>query len=368
MKIPLHFHLVVLLLGGILFFYVLDVASLILIPLVFAALMSLFLLPLCRKLEQWNFSRGLAIASSLLVVVLGIVVIISLIYSNLISFQTDLPQMQSRSKDLVVLLQNTIAKQFQISEEQQLLWLKQNLDGLINAAGKQLNGVINSLSIYFSQLFIIPIYVFFMLYYRNIFKNFIHKIIDDQHIEKATVIENQIQTVVQKYIVGLFSVVSIIAMLNITGLVVIGVKHALFFGILAGFLTIIPYIGIFIGASLPILYALVMYDSLYIPLAVLVWFVIVQFLEGNFITPNIVGSQVSINPLVAMLALLVGGTVWGIAGMILFVPLVAICKVVLDNIPTLSPYGYLLGEGDKPAPSPEQVSFWRLWLAKLRKK
>jgi putative heme transporter len=357
-KFPLHFHLTILLLGAMLFCYVLVVGSFILIPLTFAALISLFLMPICKKLEHFRFPRWLAILVSLLLIVIVIAAILSLIYSNLRSFTADIPQMKSRTKELIVLMQNTIEAKFAISSEKQLLWLKENLDGFINAGGDIINNLLNSMTTFFSQLFIIPVYCFFLLYYRHIFKNFLHAIIDQDYKANAVKIEEQVQQVIQKYIVGLFSVIALIAVLNVAGLLAIGLPHAVFFGILAAFLTVIPYIGIAMGAALPILYALVMTDSFYYPLAVLIWFVIVQALEGNLITPNIVGSQVSVNPLVAMLALLIGGNMWGISGMILFVPLTAMLKVVLDNIPELAPYGYLLGEGEKTKAATGENSWW----------
>jgi predicted PurR-regulated permease PerM len=133
---------------------------------------------------------------------------------------------------------------------------------------------------------------------------------------------------------------------------------------LAALLTVIPYIGVFIGSLLPILYALVMTDSFFYPIAVFIWFQLVQALEGNVITPNIVGSQVSLNPLIAILSLLIGASVWGVAGMVLFTPLTAILKVFLDNIPALAAYGYLMSEGErkivvKPSKHRWIDRFWR---------
>jgi predicted PurR-regulated permease PerM len=154
---------------------------------------------------------------------------------------------------------------------------------------------------------------------------------------------DNIQNVTQDYLVGMLSVIGILAVLNTTGLLIIGLEHALFFGVFASLLAIIPYIGIIIGALPPLLFAFLLTDSLLTPVLVIAVFGTVQFLEGNFITPRIVGSKVSINPFVAMIALIVGGELWGISGMILFVPLIGILKVIFDQIPEMKPYGYLLG-------------------------
>ncbi|MBC7919965.1 MAG: AI-2E family transporter, partial [Ferruginibacter sp.] len=119
---------------------------------------------------------------------------------------------------------------------------------------------------------------------------------------------------------------------------------AFFFGALGALLTIIPYVGIVVGALLPILMALVTKDSAWYAAGVAGIFFLVQMLEGNFITPNVVGSKVSINPLAAIVGLVLGGMLWGAAGMILAMPFLAVLKVVFDSVEALEPYGYLLGD------------------------
>jgi predicted PurR-regulated permease PerM len=366
--LPVQANIVIVLLGLILFFYVLSIGANILIPLVFSFVFSLFLYPLCRKLESYKIPRPLAILICLLIVMGILSLVFWMIYENILSFSADLPQMQDRGQELVSSLQQLIEDTFKLSSENQISWLRQNLKSFANAGGQMLNGLINTTTTFLAQLFLIPVYTFFVLLYRHVFRGFLDRVFDVAHHEKVGQILVQIESVIQKYIVGLITVVSIIAVLNIVGLTMIGIKHAVFFGILAAFLTIVPYIGIFIGSLLPIVYALAMTDSFFYPVAVLIWFQVVQVLEGNVITPNIVGSQVSINPLVAMLALLIGGSLWGIAGMILFVPLTAMIKVILDNVPSLTPYGFLLSEGETKPKKSNPNSFWKKIFAWKKKK
>ena len=138
-------------------------------------------------------------------------------------------------------------------------------------------------------------------------------------------------------------VVVILGLLNAIGLWIIGLENALFFATFAALLAVIPYIGIIIGSLPAVLYALLFSGSLWMPLGVIAVFAVVQFLEGNFITPNIIGSRVSINPFMALVALIIGGQIWGIVGMIIFVPFVGILKCIFDEVEDLRPYGYLLG-------------------------
>jgi len=108
-----------------------------------------------------------------------------------------------------------------------------------------------------------------------------------------------------------------------------------------------PYIGIAIGSILPALFALATRDNYWYAIGVVAWFQVVQFLEGNLITPNIVGGKVSINPLMAVIAILLGGMLFGLAGLILALPLTAVIKVLFDAIPSMKAFGFLIGEPEK---------------------
>jgi predicted PurR-regulated permease PerM len=139
-------------------------------------------------------------------------------------------------------------------------------------------------------------------------------------------------------------VVAILAVLNSVALYMLGVKHALFFGVFAALLNIIPYIGPMLGAILPLLYTFLTMDGLFYPFSVVVLFTLIQMIEGNFLTPKIVGSNVNLNALITFTGLLAGGAIWGIIGMILIIPTMAILKRIFQLSPSSSPYAYLLGE------------------------
>ena len=191
---------------------------------------------------------------------------------------------------------------------------------------------------------LLPIFVFFMLYYKEMYQTFFRKLFERKDgVSKIDEVLDNVQDVTQNYLVGLLTVIGILAVLNTTGLMIVGLEHAIFFGVFASLMAIIPYIGIIIGALPPLLFAFLLGDSLITPVLVMAVFGTVQFLEGNFISPRIVGSKVAINPFMAMLALIIGGEIWGISGMILFVPLIGILRVIFTEIEELKPYGYLLG-------------------------
>ena len=164
--------------------------------------------------------------------------------------------------------------------------------------------------------------------------------------EAAFLRKKAIEGVIQGYISGLTLVTLIIASLNTIGLLALGIDYAIFFGMLSGVLTIIPYVGIILGALFPVLMALITKDSIWYTVGVVIVFAVVQFLEGNFITPRITGSKVSINALAAIVALLIGGKILGIAGMILAVPGIGVLKILLAHTRHLKPFVILLEDVD----------------------
>ncbi len=158
------------------------------------------------------------------------------------------------------------------------------------------------------------------------------------------IVVKKVSMVSQKYLMGIFLDVVILSVLNSTGFLILGLPHAILFGVLASMLNIIPYVGVMIGSILPILMALLTKDQMSYALGVAAVCFFVQFLDNNFITPLVVGSSVSINPLTATLVLIASAYIWGIPGMVLCLPLTGMAKVVCDHVDSLKPYGYLLGE------------------------
>lgn len=340
---PRYVKVVFALLGVFMLFHVLIIGANILIPLAASFLLALLLYPVSKKLEKWRFPRGLAILVSMLALLILLAVVLFFITNEFMGFRDELPTIQQRLEESFVNLQVFIERVFHISPESQVTWLQEKVDNLLEGSGTVIPGIISTTSGVLTSLGLIPIYIFFMLFYRDIFVDFFFKAAPLNQQSQVASMMTKIQQVIQNYLVGLFTVTVIVAILNTTSLLIIGVDHALFFGVFAALLTIIPYVGVFIGSMIPVMYSLAMTGDIWQPIWIFLAFSAVQSLEGNVITPKITGSKVSINPLAAIVALLVGGAVWGIAGMIMFVPMIAMVKVVFDHIEPLKPYGLLLG-------------------------
>ena len=306
----------------------------IIIPIAFAALFSVVLLPAARMLEP-RTGRILSILIVLLATFLVMMLITWFVINQLTDLVENLPNLQQKFYSVVEGTSQTIKQKFKISTEDQTKMLA---DGLSNLSS-YLGGLLVSTT-YLVYFFIqVPIYIFLFLFYRDKFQEFFLTLTPDSELKW----EKEVEGVVRGYISGLTIVVIIAGILNGIGLLILGIDNAIFFGFLSGTLTMIPYVGITIGASLPTIMALLTKDSIWYAVGVVAVHTFVQFLEGNFITPRITGSRISVNAMAAILALLLGGKILGIPGMILAVPAIGILKILLSYSTSLRPLVILLG-------------------------
>ena len=310
----------------------------IVVPMAFAGLFSVVLLPIESRVET-KLGRIFSILTVLLSSFLFITLISWFILSQLTSLVASLPDIEQHFTTFINDLSQSASQQFRISTEEQTQLIKDGLNNLSAYLGDLL--VSTSYLLYF--LIQVPIYIFIFLLYREKFQNFLLAIRPGStHVWK-----DEIQGVIRNYISGLMLVVLIAGTLNSIGLLALGIEHAIFFGFLSGTLTMIPYIGITIGAALPTLLAIVTKDSLWYAVGVIGVHAFVQFLAANFITPKITGSKIRINALAAIVALLIGGKIWGIAGMILAIPSTGILKILLSYSSSLKPLVILIEDKEK---------------------
>jgi predicted PurR-regulated permease PerM len=317
----------------------------IIIPLAFAALFSLVLNPVAVRIE-----RRTGKILSITIVLLGSLILLGLliwfIIGQLKGLVQSLPGLEEKFFAGVVSVNQYIEYQFNISTDEQTAMMADGLKNLSVYLGEVLYST-SYLAYFFIQ---VPIYIFLFLLYREKFREFFMTFNSSGELKW----KKDIDGVVRGYISGLTIVVLIAGTLNSIGLLLLGIEHAIFFGFLSGALTLIPYVGIALGATLPALLALITKDSAWYAVGVVGVHAIVQFLEGNFITPKITGSKISVNALAAILALLIGNLLLGIAGMILAVPAVGILKILMASSTSLKPFVILLE--DKPSePAPVVV-------------
>lgn len=323
--------------------YALAVSSSLLNPLLAAFILALALQPMATFFEIAKIPRLL---SSIFCVVLLIIVILSLVlfFSLQIGYMDfALGSFKITYNGVSGKIQHFILDKLNISLENQASLLKELYTTTLKNSASFINNTLSFTTNFLSSLVFFAISLVFMLYYRKFLVSFLFKVVCPKYHSTLRKITKKIPFVVRNYVFGLSLIIMIVAILNTVGLFILGIKNAMVFGVMAAILTLIPYIGILIGSLPPMIFALFTKDSLWYPVGVLAVFLLVQFLEGNFLTPNIVGRQISINPFAAILGLILGGSLLGLVGILFALPLLAIFKAICDEISPLKPIGYLIG-------------------------
>lgn len=311
------------------------------IPMLIGGFIAFALIPVNQWLEQKKIPRILAISLSLLTFI-GIIGLFAYLVSiQLTDLVKNLPNLQEKVN---LLLENThhfIEDKFGLNIKEQ----ESIFHNGVNNASSYISTILLSTSGVIATIVQIPVYVFLFLLYRNNFKNVLLSFFPVKKGDKKSWIQ-QVKNVIQGYVSGMSLVILTIATLNCIGLLILGIPYAIFFGVFSAVLTIIPYIGNFIGCSLPVLMALITKDSSWYAIGVIGVYMFIQFLEGNIITPKIMGNKVSINALAAIIALVIGGKILGIAGMIIAIPAMGVLKVVLSHSNYLKPITLLMDDMD----------------------
>ncbi|MBL1411151.1 AI-2E family transporter [Sphingobacterium faecale] len=346
-KSPYALNLAASLFALVLILALLYVAQDVLLPILFATLISISLFPLARLFERLRLGKALSALLAVIVAITVISAILWFIVHQSIIIGKDASAITDKVLSVLDNGQNWLKDRFGIEKNQVLDKLKEQGNKTLENAGGVITATFGSIGNMLASAILVPLYSFFMLYYRDFFREFFFKAFKSTPQAKVDEVLNKIYTVVQSYLVGLITVMGIVAVLNTVGLMLMDIEYAWFFGTLASLLMLLPYIGIAIGSILPALFALATKDTAWYALGVVAWFQVVQFLEGNIITPNIVGSKVSINPLMAIIGILLGGMLFGLAGLILALPFIATLKVVFDAIPSMEAFGFLIGEPEK---------------------
>lgn len=318
-----------------------------LVPLLFSILIAISLFPLASFLERIRFPRAVAAIVSVIVAI-AIITLLGwfIIHQSIIIGKNA----SSITYKVLSVIERGIVwaeQTFNVQRNDLVAQVQEQGEKIMSNAGTVLTNTFGSISGLIAGMVMVPIFTFFLLYYRDFFREFFFKAFKSSSNEKVNDTLNKVYDVVQNYLLGLITVMGIVAILNTIGLIILGIEYAWFFGTLASLLMLLPYIGIAIGSILPALFALAVKDNAWYAIGVVAWFQVVQFLEGNIITPNIVGGKVSINPLMALITLLLGGMLFGLSGLILALPLTATIKVIFDAIPSMEAFGFLIGEPEK---------------------
>jgi len=328
----------------ILLVYGLIAARDFLFPFAFATLFSYLLYPVVNFLEKRRFPRILAILSAILLAFVVIGALFFLFYRQLSNMFENFDALQKQAVSNIEQLQQHLATFLGVKNDGIEVFLKEQFDQFFGSSNGGIRKAFTATTGTIFRIVLLPIYVFLLLFYRTKFAYFILKITPEGSRRTTVTILKEISTVAGRYMGGVSIVVLILSVLNSSGLAIIGVDYAILLGIVSACFNFIPYFGTLMGGAVPLTFVLLTTDDpLYFGIRVVILFLIVQFTENYILTPNIVGGNVKINPLIIIVGLVVGAVIWGIPGLLVIVPFLAILKIIFSHIPRLQPYAYLLG-------------------------
>ncbi len=345
LQFPLYVKAPLVLLGLALAVFTLHIASEIIFPLFFAAIFAIMLHPVEQWLLRHRVPKLIAIT---LTVVLGVASLLGLlyfIYLEASQLSSQMPLFKAKFAQTTTQVHEWLQSNFGFSD--------QKLQGWVGEAGNRastlLGGTLAAVSGLLVVATLIPVYIFLLFLYQRRLVDFLTQVFSGHRQDNGVAeVLRESKATIQSYMVGLLIEASIVATLNTTGLLIIGVPYALLLGVIGALLNFIPYIGGLIAIALPMLMAFVTMPSYGYALAVVAVYMTIQFVDNHFLIPRIVASKVKVNALVAIVGVLVGNAIGGVAGMFLALPVIAILKIVFDRIQPLKPWGMVLGDEETP--------------------
>lgn len=345
MQFPLYVKAPLVLLGLALVVFTLHVASEIIFPLFFAAIFAIMLHPI----EQWLLRRRVPPLLAIgLTVVLGVAALLGLfyfIYLEAAQLSSQMPLFRSKLAATTTQVHRFLQDRLGIGDDRLQGWVSE----AGNRASALLGGTLSAVSGLLVVATLIPVYIFLLFLYQKRLVNFLTQVFSGHRYDTGVAgVLRESKATIQSYMVGLLIEASIVATLNTTGLLIIGVPYALLLGVLGALLNFIPYIGGLIAIALPMLMAFVAKPGYGHALAVLAVYMLIQFIDNHYLIPRIVAAKIKVNALVAIVGVLVGNAIGGVAGMFLALPIIAILKIVFDKIASLRPWGQLLGDEEEP--------------------
>ncbi len=320
------------------------VARTILVTLVWSLLLALIILPMTKWLEKHLKYKVLAISIGILVLIVVIGSVLYLLLSQSFALINDLPRLTEKLGTAITEVRQFADQQLGIPYQEQPSELMVRLSNIFQESiGTLSNTFLDALGT-IGMISLVPLFIFLILFYQQRMHEFIERLYTGKDSASVLKMFDDATAVVEKYLRGMIIDTFIVAILAAIVFYALGIKYGIFFAVLVAVLNLIPFIGVFIASTVSILFAFITKDSLWYPILVMLLLWGIQLLENNIIKPYIVGREIDLNPFAVILAVFVGGMIWGVSGMVLFIPMLGAAKVVFDRTQELKPYSYLLGD------------------------
>lgn len=351
------YFLIILVLGIL----VMKEGSFILVPLMWGVFFAFALNPISSWFERKRFPRGLAIFISILMVSVVAFGIIYLLLNQVVGLIREIPEIGENLRDKLSRYTDELGLVvgegfFDSKSESGFLSVMntENLNQTLFSTGKSL-----------TLAGIVPLFCFLFLYYKDFFVEFLIRL-STKNKDSVLVWAMESGNIIQSYLSGIIRVTGIVTVLSGVFFYLMGIKYFILFACFIAVMNLIPFVGVFVSSFFVILYVFLTTDSFVYPLITFVTLWGIQLFENNIITPLVVGSKVKVNALAVILAILLGGWLWGVSGMILFIPLTGVLKITLERSARLQPFAYLLGDNVPVSESSE--NFLKLFQRKFLKK
>lgn len=364
-SVPVTVRRSVELLGVFLLAYIIYVGNSVLAPLLMAFFISIVLLPIYRFFRRKRLPNVLAIILSLLLLIAFVVLLVWFFSSQITRLVTDFPRIRENVTIHLNNLSAWINQKTEFSTERQLQLINDQSNKLLNYAGGLLSGAAASLTSIFIFVGLLPIYIFLMLFYKNLLLRFVFMWFPQPAHAKVEEAMREMQVIIKSYLIGLLIQVTYITVLLGGLLFLFGIQHALLIGVIFAILNLIPYVGALIGNLIGVLLTLSSSQEVWPIFLVLGIIAAVQFLDNNILMPRIVGSKVKINALTSIVGVIIAGSLAGISGMFLSLPLIAVLKIVFDRSNNFKQWGVLFGD-EQPKYSPMSFPVFRLRSRKVQ--
>lgn len=343
-KIPFYAKASLIFIGLFAFISMLYIGQHIIVPVIFSTMIAIVLSPVVGFFVRKKMNRVLAITITLVLVFLVSGLFVLVLWSQVSIFTESFPKLLDKLDETVNRSVLWVSTNFNISSESANKFIADTKAGILTSSQSSIGTTISSMGNALIVIFLIPVYVFMILFYQPLLLDFIRKLFGKNNNDNVNEVLSSIKTIIQRYLVAILIEAAIIATLQAVGLLFIGIDYAILFGIIGGLLNVIPYIGGILAVSLPMTVAIATKSSYIYPLLVLGLYMVIQFIDNHYILPKLVASKVKVNALISVIVMIAGGMLWGIPGMIMSIPLTAILKVIFDHIDALKPWGLLLGD------------------------
>ena len=318
-----------------------------LVPLTFAALLAMLLLPVVKWLQRKKVPHGLAILLSILILVAFFGLVIFFTSWQISNMAEDSDKLEQQVTKKYTAIRQSIAQKFGISPEKQQQMLKEQQSSGSGGIGSFIAGFLSGIFGFLTDTILVLVYIFLLIFFRGKIKGFIIKMVPTAREAEALKTVNEAQKVSQQYLGGLFLMIVCLWIMYTIGFTIAGVKNAFFFAIICGLLELVPFVGNLTGTLLTLGMAMVQGAGTNVLIGIVVTYAFIQFIQTYLLEPLVVGAEVQINPLFTIVGLVAGEALWGIPGMVLAIPLLGIGKIICQHVGPLKPYAYLVGSDKK---------------------